>query len=487
MRRVASSYLKSQNRTVGYFIPTTEPDRAEIPATPDVASMVAGYTGRTAVVAGEAFDASPENIESRTTRRTFPSGFQIAMLPKRTRGGTVVVTFRVLYGNESNLMHKAGPGQLAASMLMRGTAHRSRQELEDEIDRLKARVFVGGGATSTSGSIETTRENLPAVMRLVGEVVREPGFDADEFAQLKEERLAAIESQKSEPGALANIAFSRQLEPWPKGHPRYTPTLDEYAASIDASELDEAQTFHRDYFGADRGHMAIVGDFDPDEVHAIVGEIFGEWRATMPTARVPQVYRDIPAERIVIETPDKANAFFYAGMNLAIRDDHPDYPALVLGDFMLGGGFLNSRLATRLRQREGLSYGVGSNMFAHPADRFGQFTAYAIYAPENVEKLEAAFREELERVLAEGYTQEEVEAAKAGYLQFQENLRTRDQSLANSLSQHLYFGRTMAWDAELERRIQTLTPQEILAAMRRHIDPTKITVVVAGDFEGRRP
>ncbi len=486
VRRVASGYLKPQNRTVGFFRPTDEPDRAQIPAPPDVDALVGDYKGRAAVAAGEVFDPSPENVESRTTRVTLSSGFKLALLPKKTRGEKVIVTFRVLYGNESNLMDKMGAGQMAGGMLMRGTAQRTRQELNDEIDRLGARLFVSGGVSSTSGSIETTRENLPAVLRLAGEVLREPGFDSNEFAQLKQERLAQIETQKSEPSVLASIAFRRHLAPWPKGHPRYTPTIEESAELIEATTLEDAQQFYGAFFGADRGHMAVVGDFDPDEVSKIVSDIFGDWRVQTPTERIPNVYRDIPAERMVIETPDKANAVFRAGMNLRLRDDHPDYPAMELGNFMFGGGFLSSRLATRIRQREGLSYSVGSSLLAHPADNFGQFTVFAIYAPENAEKLEVAFREELESVLKDGYTPEEVEAGMAGYLQFQENIRARDQVLAGALSQHLYFGRTMAWDAELERKIQALTPEQILEAMRRHIDPNKIMVVMAGDFAKAR-
>ena len=92
-----------------------------------------------------------------------------------------------------------------------------------------------------------------------------------------------------------------------------------------------------------------------------------------------------------------------------MRDDDPDYPALVLGNYMLGGGFLNSRLAVRIRQKEGLSYGIGSQFAASPLDKSGSFVAFAIYAPQNVAKLEKAFREEIDRVLKDGFTAQEVD------------------------------------------------------------------------------
>jgi zinc protease len=374
-------------------------------------------------------------------------------------------------------------GDLTGAMLMRGTTQRTRQEVSDEIDRLGARVNVNGTVTYASGSIQTTRDKLPAVLRLLGEILHQPAFDETEFRQLKEEQLAALESNLSEPQALASIAFSRHMDPFPKGHPRYTATLEERIEEINAVTIDQVRQFYADFYGADRGHMAIVGDFDPAEITPIVEEIFGDWPVASPTARIPTVYHDVAADEIVIETPDKANAMFLAGTNIPIGDDHPDYPAMLMGNYMLGGGFLNSRLAVRIRQEEGLSYGVGSMFQAHPVDGNGSLTMYAIYAPENAERLETAFRAVIGEVLDSGFTAEEVEAAKAGWLQAQTVSRSNDGPLASTLSQHLYFGRTMEWDKRLEAQVAALTPQGILEAMRRYIDPDKISIVMAGDFK----
>ena len=89
VQRVAEHYLKTSNRTVGVFIPTKTADRAEIPPVPDLAEALKDYKGQTAVSQGEAFNPTPANIEKRTVRRTLPGGMKLAMLPKKTRGGTV--------------------------------------------------------------------------------------------------------------------------------------------------------------------------------------------------------------------------------------------------------------------------------------------------------------------------------------------------------------------------------------------------------------
>jgi zinc protease len=482
VKRVATNYLKQSNRTVGQFIPTKQPDRAEIPPTPDVMALVKDYKGSATVAAGEAFDPSPANIESRTIRAATPGGLKLALVPKETRGDKVFATMTLRFGDEKSLMNRGTAGELAGSMLMRGTAKRTRQQIQDEIDRLKARVSVGGGPTSANVSIETTRENLPAVMKLVAEVLREPSFPASEFDQLKNQQIAAAEEQRSEPQAIAVVNFRRHLSPYPKGDVRYVLTPDESIEAVKATTLDEVKKFYADFYGANNGELAVVGDFDEKEVSKLAEDLFGGWKSKMPYARLGNTYRDIAAVNKSFETPDKANALFVAGLNLNVRDDDPDYPALVLGNYMLGGGFLNSRLATRIRQKEGLSYGVGSQLQASSLDKAGSFLTFAIYAPQNVARLEAAFKEEIERMLKEGFTAEELKAAKSGWLQSRQVSRAQDNELAGRLSSYLFLNRKLDFDAEFEKKVEALTPEQISAAMRKHIDATKITIIKAGDF-----
>ena len=367
-------------------------------------------------------------------------------------------------------------------MLMRGTTKHTRQQIKDELDRLKARMGVGGRATSASLSIETVRENLPAVLRLAAEVLREPAFPGREFEQLQQENLAAIDQQKSEPDALAGNFYQRHMSPYPKGDVRYVETLDEASEAYRAATVEDAKKFYAGFYGASTGELAVVGDFDEPEIAALAAELFGGWKSPAAFERVPMPYQEVASVQKTLETPDKTNAFFIAGLNLAIRDDDPDYPALLLGNYMLGGGFLNSRLATRIRQKDGLSYGVGSSFSASPLDRSGTFAAFAIYAPQNAARLETAFREEIARVLENGYEAKEIAEAKSGWLQSRQVGRAQDASLARTLATNLYLDRTLAWDAELEKKVAALTEAEILAAMRKYLDPSKMSIVKAGDF-----
>lgn len=483
VQRVARKYLIESNRTVGSFVPTENPVRAEVPGLTDaeIVAQVKDYKGNAMVAAGEAFDPSPKNVESRTTR-TKIGNLKVALLPKENRGDTVVASMIFRFGDEKSLMNRAAAARFAGQMLMRGTTNKTRQQLRDEIDKLKAQLGVGGSATSATVSIQTTRQNLPAVLNLAAEILREPAFPADEFELAKQAAITQAESQRTEPTAKAIQGMSKHFNKYPKGDIRYSSSIDENIADIKAVTLDDAKKFYKDFYGASSGEIAIVGDFDPKETQAQLAKLFGDWKSPSTFARVPSQYFDIVPANLSVETPDKANAFFIARLNLKLRDDNPDYAALTLGNYMFGGGFLNSRFLTRIRQKDGVSYGGGSGLNANSLDETGVFTASAIYAPQNVEKVEKGFREELDRVLKEGFTAQELEDAKKGYLQKLRQSRTEDFSIAGDLRNDLYLNRTMAFDEAFEKQIANLTVEQVNAAFRKYVTPDKISVFKAGDF-----
>ena len=483
----AEKYLKPSNRTIGYYYPTdATPPRTEIDATPDVAALVADYKGREAVSAGEVFEPTPENIAARTTILTLSNGVEVALLPKENRGDAVTASFTFRHGTEESLKGKDTAAALAGSMLMRGTTKRSRQEITDEFIRLKVAGGVNGGALSVGGSATTVRENLADAIRLAAEILREPSFPAEEFELLREQNLAGMEAQRSDPQALASNALNRHVTAgYDEDHVFYTPTFDQQIERYKAVTVEQAKAFWESFYGAEGGTISIVGDFDPDEIVPVLEEAFGGWEAKEAYARVDRPYVEIPAARVDIETPDKTNAVMYAFQRFQMRDDHPDYPAMVIGNYMIGGGFLSSRLATRIRQQEGLSYGVGSQFSANAIDELGTFNGYAIFAPENGNKVVAAFTEEITKVLEEGFTAEEVDAAKRGWLDAVQRQRSNDGTVASILNGNLFLDRDMSFIAKREAAVAALTAEDINAAIKRHLDMDKMSIFRGGDFANK--
>ncbi|MEQ1856300.1 MAG: insulinase family protein, partial [Longimicrobiales bacterium] len=482
VNRVARAYLKPDNRTVGLFYPTANPDRAEIPDVPDIDEMVGAYRGRAAVAEGEAFDPSPANVEARTIRYTLANGMEIALMPKQTRGDLAMVSMRFMFGDEASLMGRGTAGDLAGSLLMRGTRTRTRQQIEDELDRLQASGRVGASGILGTGQFQTERASIADVLRLAAEILREPAFPDEEFDILKEQSLASIEESRTDPEALAGLEISRAMSNWPQGHVNYAETFEEARASLQGTTIEDVRRFHRDFYGPQGGNLVVVGDFDEAEVRRVIDEVFGDWESPHPFQRIATPFYDPPAREVVIETPDKANAVFLARQNLELRDSDPDYPALLMAGYMIGGGFLNSRLVRTIREERGLSYAVQADISGHPVDRAGQFFVYAISAPENAEAVESAFREEMATILRDGFTDEELQTAKSGWLEGRQYARAQDSSLAGQISQGLYFDRSLMVDQQIEDRVRELTLADVNRVARARLDLSKMTIVKAGDF-----
>jgi zinc protease len=480
--RVAKLYLQPSNRTLAEFIPTKNPERAEIGAAPDLSARLKDYKGSEAISQGEAFDPSPANIERRAIRSRLANGMKLVLVPKKNRGGTVTVQVGLRFGDEKSVFGKEAAAQMAGSLLMRGTKNRSRQQIQDEMDKLKAEINVSGGATAAGGGIQTVEANLPGALRLVAELLREPSFPANEFEQVRQQRLAGLEGAKSEPQALGPLEMQRHLRPYPRGDSRYVSTIDEQIEEVKKVTLEEARKFHEQFYGAANGELVIVGQFDAAAIQKLAGELFGQWKSASAFARVPLPYAKVEPAGRKIETPDKQNAVFSAGMTTRLSMDDADYAAAMLANRILGGTF-SSRLVHRIRDKEGLSYGVNSGFNVNGKDDGATFNVSAICAPQNLPKVEATFKEELARALKDGFTAEEVAAEKKAWMEQLVVVRTQDGSLASTLLNRERFDRTMKFDEAMEAKVGTLTLEQVNEALRKHVDPAAISYVRAGDFK----
>ena len=481
--RVAKAYLKESNRTVGVFIPTKSPDRAEIPATPDISSEVKNYKGTETVSQGEIFEPTPDNIQKRMVTGALPGGVKVALLPKKTRGGTVIASLTVRFGDEKSLFGKATIGSMTGAMLMHGSKNHTRQQIQDEMDKLKAQINVSGGPNNASIGIETTEANLPAALRLAAEILREPTFPDTEFETVRQQRIASAESGRSDPHALAVTELYRHMSTYPRGDLRYVSSADEMVEDLKKVTLDEVRQFHKEFYGASVGEFTASGQFDAAAIQKLAGELFGAWKSPAPYARILNPYKKVSPEDKNIETPDKENAFFYSGTTVKVSDEDPEFPAAMLGNYILGGSGTGSKLFARIRDKEGLSYGVQSEFSAPVKDDGGNFIVMAFSNPLNTPKVEASFKDELAKTLKNGFTAAEVETAKKSWLQEHLVGRAHDGALVGLMAARIRWDRTMEWDKALEAKVAALTPEQIVAAMRKFIDPAQLSFVKAGDFK----
>jgi zinc protease len=500
VNRVARTYFQKHNRTIGVYIPVDQPQRLAIAPAPALDSIVKDYRGGAVAQAGEAFDPSPENLDARTRLVEF-NGIRAGLLAKKNRGETVSLVLTLHYGNEESLRGQTTAAGMLPSLMMAGTRKHDRQALREEMESLGIRISAGaggfgggrgrrggGGPGGTPGqltfSVQAKRSTLPAALKLLGEILREPAFPPAEFDIMKNRLREASKSRRTEPSALASNRLERALSPYTPADVRYVPTAEETEKRAESVTLDQVITLYQKQVGAAQGEMAIVGDFDPEPTLSQVRDILAGWKSDVPVRRITQPSpSSVAGFKDNILTPDNANAVFVAGLAFPLKESDPEYAALRLGDFLFGGGTLSSRLGNRIRQKEGLSYGVTSQFAAAAQDAAARFTVNASVNPVNIDRVEKAFLEELAQFLSDGPSQAELDDARKAYLESQKLRRTSDGALAAQIVTNLHLGRTFAYTAEQEKRIAALTPKDVTTAFRKYIDPQKLVIVRAGDFK----
>ncbi len=483
VKRVADKYLRANNRTVGIFEPVKESQKVAIPQVAEIEKMIGDYKGREAVAMGENFDVSPENIDKRTSVKTLPGGVKVALLSKKTRGEEVHLKMTLRYGNLENLQGKRTACEFLPVIMKRGTKTKTRQQIEDELNKLRAQLSLSGSAGDLNVGIKTRSENLGKVLEILKEILREPTLPAAELELLKTQQVAMLEKQKTDPQSRAILSVRRQLRPYGEEDPRYVPDIDQEIARVKALSQSDLQSLYENFLGASAGEIAVVGDFSEDQVYAQLGSVLENWESKAAYQHIPAEPHEIPGKLTEIIIPDKANAFYFSGLTFPMNSESPDYPGMVVAGSVLGSSGLSSRLGDRVRQKEGLAYGVGAFIHAGTVDKRGSISIYASCNPDNMEKVETAIQEELALLISKGITEDELANAQKGYLEKQEVSRTSDASLASILTTNLFADRNMTYYSELEQKINAVTADAAQQAFAKYIHPGNLIIVISGSLK----
>lgn len=483
VQRVAQKYFTQNNRTLGRFLPSEESVRATIPEAPDLTSVLKDYKGREAIAAGEVFEPLPMAVEERTERGTLVGGIQYALMPKKTRGETVSMLLTLRFGSGDTLIDKVGAVELMGILMSRGTDKLDYTELQDELTRLRTELSINSTIGLLQLRVKTKREYLPEVISLIGDVIRNPRFDAEELAVIQRQIVTSLQKNTTEPQALAPRKVNRVLSPYQSDDIRYVKTIEEEIAMYESVTVDQIKTLHQNFLSNQKGELAMVGDFDLDQVKQSVAEQLSDFDSDIAYVRVDRnPHPEIDGQTALIETPDKANAFLFSSQQYSLADDSPEYASLVLGNYILGGGSLSSRLGNRVRQQEGLSYTVRSSVSPRTKDNRVDFILYAITNPGNKDRLMEVMMEEIDLIRDEGVTAEELSEAKTAYLQAAKVRRSNDAAMASELLGSMFNERTMAYHVKHEQQIQAATVESVNAAIQKYIVPEKLVIAIAGDF-----
>lgn len=478
VKLAAKKYFIKSNRTSGIFLPQKSAERVQIECHQDFRQALDALVEDPSLCEGEAFVATAENIEAKTQRKAINGEQQVAILAKKTRGQAVKANCVIRYSNEDALKKYHEELVLMPSLLLRGTSKYSHQKLKDKIESLMSSIDLNGQAGALSASLKSDRQNFSELLPVFAHILKSPKFLEEEFRVVKQREIDDQEESKNDPQRVAFHQLDKLKYPWPKDNFFYVPSIEERIEEIKALKLDKIKEAYESIFSTSRMHMALVGDVDEDQLENLMPD-FAQSEKTPYQRLKRQFIANVHVDEI-IDTKDKEMALIAYAYNFPMRDDHEDFAALRMASYLFGEN-MNSRLMSRIREKEGISYGAGSWLEASRHDEIASINLYAMAAPASVSRGKVAIVEEWNRFIEQGPQVEELKSAQESiWLSFINNL-ANDAFLAHTLASDLEIGRDFYWRQKLFEKIKALSPNDISQAMQKWWAKPKFSVVVAAD------
>ncbi len=483
VQQVAEKYLIQSNRTSGLFIPTKDIVRAELEQPKPLDEVLANYQGKKQVIAGEVYDNNVANISARLENFSLDNGTQVSIYPKQLRGDLVHVSMDFPFGNAQSLSSQEAVMNFMASQLLAGTSKFNKNQLADRLDGLNTSVMTSASLGAFKVGFTVEKKNLDATLDLLNELLTQASFPEQELEIAKRAAISSLESSRNDPNTVAKANLQKTIRNYAKGHPKAFLTTDEKIAEIKAiTRQDMLDILHQQVTTA-HGKIAITGNVDKTEVAAKLNSSVGQISSDVPYEYLAMSANDVSGEVVSTHIPDKANASLYSVHLVDVNPDHPDYPALKIATSIFGGDTFNSRIGVRLRVKEGYSYSVRAGLSIGHQDEQGVYWAFAIAAPENMDKAIAAYREELEKVKAEGFTEAELQQAIAGHVASVNRSWANDGFIPSVLLTALDKEQGLAFFDQQTEAIKSLDLETVNQAFNKYIGNKTMNIFKAGTFK----
>ena len=485
IQNVAQKYLKNNNRTIGVFRPSENEERVFPTEFRDeqIANLTNNYKGKALEKEPAPFEASIANLKKNTTEGVLSNGMKYGVINKELKGDKVVGTFRLKIGNEKDLEGKREIGGLTAGLLTAGTKTKTKEQIKDELDGMKSSIYSYLSGQDLIISVSTYKDSFPKVMAILQDMLSNASFPENELSKTILENKTYFEGLVKDPQAIANLEISRLASPYPKNSIFYTPTIEESISNFNKVTRADVVQFYQNVLGASNGVGSVLGAIDTQLVASTLEKTFGKFVAKSKYAEIKPTYFESKKQNKNIITPDKENAVALGISSFKMQQDHADYPALLMANEILGsGGFLSARLPMRLREKEGISYGVGSYLSVPLSNEVASWNYYAYLNPTKRDAVEKAIQEEVSRALSGGFTQEELDSNKKSYMNQRMTNLGSDNMLISLVNNKLLFGIPLERFDEHNSKIQNLKLSEVNSALKKYLSQDKLISVFAGDF-----
>lgn len=485
IQRVAEKYFKSNNRTVGVFIPSKDEQRVKPAEYTDeqLLALTKDYKGKALEKEAAAFEASIKNLKQNFVEGKLSNGAKYGLIKKEIKGGKVQASFKFPVSNEKDLSGKTNTGAILAQLLKTGTTTKTKEQISDRLDLLKSSLYFSYSGQTLNISVNTYKESFKEVMEILGDLLVNSTFPQNELTKSISEYNTYLESTLNDPRAVAFVEVSRLTSKYPKESIFYEPTVQEQIDAYKKIKQTEIVDFYKNILGGNNGVGSVVGDLEAKSTAEILENTFGKWNSKSKYELAQPTYFETQKLDKDFITPDKENAVAIGKINFKMNLKDPDYPALVMANEILGsGGFLSARIPMRLREKEGISYGAGSFIDVPVTNDVAYWMYYAFLNPTKRNAVETATKEEISKALKDGFTAEELKSNLVSWLNERKTRLGNDMTLMSLTNTYLQYGIPLDDYDALETKVKALKVEELNTVLRKYLSLDKMTSVYAGDF-----
>ncbi|MEG1237493.1 MAG: insulinase family protein, partial [Flavobacterium sp.] len=485
IQRVAERYFRSNNRTIGIFVPSKDEQRVKPSEYTDeqLAAFTKDYKGKALEKETAAFEASIKNLKQNFVEGKLSNGAKYGLIKKEIKGGKVQASFKFPVSNEKDLAGKTDTGAILAQLLKTGTKTKTKEQISDRLDQLKSSLNFNYSGQNLTVNINTYKESFKEVMEILGDLLVNSTFPQNELTKTINEYNTYLESSLNDPQAVAFVQVSKQTEEYAKESIFYTSTVQEQIDAYKKIKQSEIVDFYNNILGGNNGFGSVVGDLDAKTTGEILENTFGKWNSKSKYVMAQPTFFETKKLDKEFITPDKENAVAMGKISFKMNLKSPDYPAFVMANEMLGsGGFLTARIPMRLREKEGISYGAGSFINVPVTNDVAYWLYYAFLNPTKKNAVETAAKEEISKALKDGFTAEELKSNLTSWLNERKTRLGNDGTLIALTNSYLQYGTPLEDYDTLESKVKALKIEEINAVLKKYISLDKMTSIYAGDF-----
>jgi zinc protease len=421
------------------------------------------------------------SFDESVRRRTLGNGARLFVLENRFNP-TVAISGSLNAGSLFAPPDRRLLASVTAGELAKGTARRTKLEIAEELESRGASLSFSAGAGDPVGvdvAAASLSRDAEVLLDVLAEVLLSPVFPEEELEKERKRLVGVLREQQDQTSVRAFEAASRRI--YPRGHPFHRRRVEERIAAVESVSRDELLHFYEERYGAETFLLVLVGDVDSEKVLDGLERRLGSWkRGPAPEIPRPDPVPAAPGSETV-RMPDKASADVVLAQPADLVRQDPEYIACILANSALGQSSLTSRLGVRVRDTEGLTYGIHSGFAA--TYLAGPFAVSLTVKPESRDAAVAATLEEIVRFRREGMTPKELADEKSSHAgRFKVDLASNG-GIAHAIDAAVYYGLGVSYLDEYAALVEAVTKEEADAAFAKRVDPDRFTIVSAGSFD----